>query len=227
VAPIACNTSFAARAGLAFIGSVAHDPNVDGVVWLIEEIMPRVWRRDPSITCRIVGAGWPDVLRDHLDRRVQLVGAVPELATLFDQVRLTVAPLRIGAGIKGKVLDSLAAGVPCVMTEVAAEGLALTPPLRLLVGQTPDQFANLVWRLHKDADLNTKAATAGLDLIARDFSTKRVRSKLQAALSRTEPQSRSSRRSIPSVTLPGALPTIAHRRQSFSPSASIRPRKVC
>jgi hypothetical protein len=147
VTPTACNTSFAARAGLAFIGSVGHDPNLDAVVWLIEEIMPRVWRRDPSIICRIVGAGWPDMFRGHLDRRVQLVGAVPELATLFDQVRLTVAPLRFGAGIKGKVLDSLAAGVPCAMTEIAAEGLALTPPLRSLVGQTPDQLANLVWRL--------------------------------------------------------------------------------
>jgi glycosyltransferase involved in cell wall biosynthesis len=184
--PLACNTSFAARAGLAFIGSVGHDPNIDAVAWLIQEIMPRVWRRDPSMTCRIVGAGWSDVVRGSVDRRVRLTGAVPELATLFDQVRLTVAPLRFGAGIKGKVLESLAAGVPCVMTPMAAEGLALEPPLRALVGQDPDQLANLIWRTHKDVGFNTKAAVTGLDLIRRDFGAEQVRSALQAALTRTE-----------------------------------------
>ena len=182
VAPIACNTSFAARTGLAFIGSVAHDPNVDALVWLIEEIMPRVWRRDPSIICRIVGAGWPDMFRGHLDRRVQLVGAAPELATLFDQVRLTVAPLRIGAGIKGKVLDSFAAGVPCVMTQIAAEGLPLAPLQRALIGENADQLANLIWRAHKEVEFNSTTAAAGLELIAREFNPERVRFALQTAL---------------------------------------------
>ena len=198
VTAAACNTSFASRTGLAFIGSVGHEPNLDAVVWLLEEIMPRVWRRDPSITCRIVGAGWPDVLSGHLDRRVQVVGAVAELATLFDQVRLTVAPLRFGAGIKGKVLDSFAAGVPCVMTPIAAEGLALSPSLQALIGQSPDQLANLIWRLHKDVELNAKSAAAGLDLIAREFSTKQVRQSLQAALIRSKlPDAASSPRQRP------------------------------
>jgi glycosyltransferase involved in cell wall biosynthesis len=192
--PVPCNTPFAARSGLAFIGSVAHDPNVDAVAWLIEQIMPRVWRRDPSITCHIVGAGWPDLVRGRLDRRIVLTGAVPELATLFDQVRLTVAPLRFGAGIKGKVLDSFAAGVPCVMTPIAAEGLPLTPALRGLVSENPDQLANLIWRAHKDAEFSSKATAAGLDLITREFSTEQVRSALQAVLLRPEAHSVPSQR---------------------------------
>jgi hypothetical protein len=186
VAAVPCNTPFAERAGLAFIGSVAHEPNADAVFWLVHEIMPRVWRRDPAVTCRIVGAGWPNILRGRLDRRVQLVGAVSELATLFDQVRLTVAPLRFGAGIKGKVLDSFAAGVPCAMTPTAAEGLALGPSLRALIGESPDQLANLIWRLHKDAAFNAKAARAGVGFIACAFSANHVRCALQAALGRPE-----------------------------------------
>jgi hypothetical protein len=113
--------------------------------------------------------------------------------------------LRFGAGIKGKVLDSLAAGVPCVMTQVAAEGLALTPPLRLLLGQSPDQLANLIWRLHKDMDFNTKAATAGLDLIAGNFSAQRVRSGMQAALSRAGSPSAPLRRVAPARNAPQAV----------------------
>jgi glycosyltransferase involved in cell wall biosynthesis len=194
LARMPCNRPFTARSGLAFIGSVAHDPNVDAVVWLIEQIMPRVWRRDPSITCRIVGAGWPDLVRGRLDRRVVLTGAVPSLATLFDQVRLTVAPLRFGAGIKGKVLESFAAGVPCVMTPIAAEGLALAPVLRRLVGENPDQLANLIWRAHKDTEFSSEAAVAGLDLITREFGAEQVQSALQAVLLRPKAQSVPSQR---------------------------------
>jgi Glycosyl transferases group 1 len=93
----------------------------------MQEIMPRVWERDPTIICNIVGADWTTITPENVDRRIAFAGKVPDLATVFDQVRLTVAPLRFGAGIKGKVLESFAAELPCVMTSVAVEGLPLTP----------------------------------------------------------------------------------------------------
>jgi glycosyltransferase involved in cell wall biosynthesis len=183
---VPCNVLFARRSGIAFIGSAAHDPNRDAVQWLIDEIMPRVWERSPTIMCEIVGADWPAVFPDPLDHRIWLVGAVPELSTVFDRVRLTVAPLRFGAGIKGKVLESFAAGVPCVLTPIAGEGLALTPPLRHIVGEDPDEIACLISRLHEDPDLNARAAAAGVDLIGKHFSKERVRSELQGALTRSK-----------------------------------------
>jgi glycosyltransferase involved in cell wall biosynthesis len=97
--------------------------------------MPLVWRDAPQIECLLVGSDMPDAMRDLARQGVVLVGAVADLGSVFDRVRLTVAPLRFGAGVKGKVLDSLASGVPCVMSPVAAEGLALPPALQDLVGQ--------------------------------------------------------------------------------------------
>jgi glycosyltransferase involved in cell wall biosynthesis len=179
------DVEFARRSGIAFIGRAAHDPNRDAVPWLVHEIMPRVWERDPTIICNIVGADWTAVLPEHLDRRIQFTGKVPDLATVFDRVRLTVAPLRFGAGIKGKVLESFAAQVPCVMTSIAVEGLPVTPSVRRLIADKPEQIAELICLLHADAAANAEAAQAGLGLLANNFTADQVQRDLAAALGRT------------------------------------------
>jgi glycosyltransferase involved in cell wall biosynthesis len=179
------NVEFARRSGVAFIGSPGHDPNRDAVQWLIDEIMPRVWARDPALMCEIIGADWPAIFPDALDHRIWLAGRVPDLTTVFDRVRLTVAPLRFGAGIKGKVLESFAADVPCVMTSVAAEGLPLTPGVRQLVADKPEQIAELICLLHADAEANSEAAQAGRGMLANNFTADQVRRDLSAALART------------------------------------------
>jgi glycosyltransferase involved in cell wall biosynthesis len=176
------NTSFAARTGVAFIGSVGHEPNRDAALWLVEEIMPRVWQHDPTLVCEIIGADWPGIFKDRLDHRIWLTGRVPDLATVFDRVRLTVAPLRFGAGIKGKVLESFAAGVPCVMTSIAAEGLPLTGDLRRLVGDTSNKLAELICSLHAGSLHDEAIATAGHNMVAQAFSFARVVADMRPAI---------------------------------------------
>jgi glycosyltransferase involved in cell wall biosynthesis len=175
-------TSFQDRAGVAFIGGFAHAPNPDAVHWLMREIMPRVWARDDAVRCQIVGHGWTGGALPGRDDRVDVVGAVPDLGEVLGAVRLTVAPLRFGAGIKGKVLDSFAAGVPCVMSPIAAEGLPLKPPLTALVADGASAIAEAILRLHDDEALHAAAAAAGLALIAREASQARVLDALARAL---------------------------------------------
>jgi O-antigen biosynthesis protein len=134
--------------------------------------------------CEIIGADWPEIFPDALDHRIWLAGKVPGLATVFDRVRLTVAPLRFGAGIKGKVLESFAADVPCVMTSIAAEGLPLAPAVRRLIADKPEQIAELICSLHASAEANSEAAHAGLGLLANNFTAEQVRRDLSAALAR-------------------------------------------
>ncbi|XYD11747.1 glycosyltransferase [Methylobacterium sp. NMS12] len=102
---------------------------------------------------------------------------------VFDRVRLTVAPLAYGAGIKGKVLDSLSAGVPCVCTPAAAEGLDLPEPLAGLVADTTVGMAHSITALHQDEGLNRICAEAGLAYIAARHSEERVDLALQRAVS--------------------------------------------
>jgi hypothetical protein len=89
-------------------------------------------------------------------------------------VRLTVAPLRFGAGIKGKVVDSLAAGIPCVMTPLAAEGLDLPAAFASSIAMNADEIAAAILRLHDDAAANTACLEAGLHYIEDAFSEPRL-----------------------------------------------------
>jgi glycosyltransferase involved in cell wall biosynthesis len=98
------------------------------------------------------------------------VGFVPVLADILHKLRCAVAPLRYGAGIKGKVLESLAHGLPCVMSGIAAEGLELPEDLAWLVARSLAQFANKLVRMHEDEAFNRKLAEAGLAYIAQRYN---------------------------------------------------------
>ena len=175
-------TPFADRNGLAFIANYAHAPNADAARWLVDQVMPRVWRNNPAITCRLVGANMPDAVRRLVRPGVDILGAVDDLAAVFDQIRLTVAPLRFGAGIKGKVLESLAAGIPCPLTGIAAEGIPLSGDLATLIGSDAPALAAIIERLHADATANAAAGAAGLALIRDAFDQCVVDTSLAAAL---------------------------------------------
>ena len=129
---------FAQRSGVAFIGSYGHAPNLDAARWLIDEIMPAVRKRKPDIECLLVGSDMPEQLRRLCKDGVVAIGYVKDLAEIFDRVRLTVAPLTYGAGIKGKVIDSLSAGLPCVCTPIAAEGLDFPEALQACIAESAD-----------------------------------------------------------------------------------------
>ena len=161
---------FADRSGLAFIGSFSHAPNLDGALWLMDEVMPLVWQDAPGITCTVAGSDMPDTLSEPRDERVRAVGRVENLHELLDRVRITVAPLAFGAGLKGKVAESLAAGVPCVCSTIAAEGYQLPPPLHALVAADAAGLAASIVRLHADEAAWIACRDAGLALVAQAFN---------------------------------------------------------
>lgn len=173
----------ARRHGLAFIGGYAHAPNADAARWLVHDIMPLVWRHAPDIECLLVGDDLPDDLSHVTTRGVVPIGPVRELAEVFDRVRLTVAPLAFGAGIKGKVLDSLAAGVPCVGTPVAAEGLALPTALDACIASDAHGIADAILALHDDLAWNGRAAQAGLAHVAEHYSDAALDAAMRRAVS--------------------------------------------
>jgi glycosyltransferase involved in cell wall biosynthesis len=174
--------SFAVRQGMAFIGGFRHTPNLDAVRWLAEAVLPLVWAHQPNLHCAVAGPDWPAQLSWLSDPRIQLVGQVADLGALFNTVRLTVAPLRFGAGLKGKVLDSLAAGLPCAMTPMAAEGLPLDGVLAETVASSAEALARLILRLHEARDFNAACGRSGRALVAAQFSASQIEAALAAAL---------------------------------------------
>jgi len=142
---------FGERSGLAFIGGYSHEPNLDAVRWLIDEIMPLVRKRKPGIECFLVGSGLPEQIRKLCGDGVTAIGYVKDLTEIFDRVRLTVVPLNFSAGIKGKLIESLAAGVLCVCTPLAAEGLDFPNALEACVAGSAKGLAALICDLPREA----------------------------------------------------------------------------
>lgn len=179
---------FASRSGVAFIGHYGHAPNEDAACWLVETIMPLVWARDPSVPCLLAGSDITPRIHALGRPGVEILGHVGDLAPLWRRVRLSAAPLRFGAGIKGKVLNSLAAGVPCVMTALGAEGLALSAPLRdAVVADEAEAIADRICRLHNDAGLHATARAEGLQLVRRRHGREIVRDALRMAIEGCRP----------------------------------------
>ncbi len=145
-------------------------------------------RKASPIECLLVGSDLPEEIRRLCGEGVTAVGHVPDLHDVFERVRLTIAPLTYGAGVKGKVLESLAAGVPCVCTPIAAEGIPLSAALQGCVVDGAAGLADLVVKLHGDADLNKAMARAGLDLVSTICSDANVDASMRLVLGRHLPR---------------------------------------
>lgn len=169
------STDFEQRHDLAFVGNYGHAPNLAAVHRLRDRIMPRVRVVDVGIRCLLVGDNLPGALHGP-----DYQGRLEDLDGLFERIRLTVAPLDFGAGLKAKVVQSLAAGVPCVCSPVAAEGLDLPGDLAGLVAGDDAAMTSIILRLHHDAAFNDHFSALAI-AFARDRYSEPV---LDASLTR-------------------------------------------
>lgn len=163
-------TPLAERRDILFIGAFAHPPNTDAVRWLAGEILPLIHAELPDLCCHVIGADPPAQIRALAGERLEIHGYVPDVAPFFDGCRLSVAPLRYGAGVKGKVNQSLAHGLPVVVTSQAAEGMFLRDGESALIADDAGAFATAVVRLYQDEPLWNRLSVGGLEVMERHFS---------------------------------------------------------
>jgi glycosyltransferase involved in cell wall biosynthesis len=112
-----------ARSDIVFIGSFGHPPNLDAALWMIRQIWPRIAAACPGARLVIIGANPSEELKALQSERVVIAGYVKDLSVTLEQARVFVAPLRYGAGAKGKIVTAMAHGLPVVGTPVAIEGM--------------------------------------------------------------------------------------------------------
>jgi glycosyltransferase involved in cell wall biosynthesis len=156
----------AGRRGSLFVGSYGHAPNVDAVGWLCSDIMPRLQAAGHAGPVVIAGANMPDDLaRLAAEAGAQPRGFLPSMEAELAARRISIAPLRFGAGLKGKVGESLAAGVPVVGTTIAAEGFD-RPERGMLVADDAAGFAQAVMRLESDDELWARLSAGGRELVS-------------------------------------------------------------
>lgn len=143
--------TFEERNGIAFLGGYRHPPNVDAIFYFAHEIWPKIHSQRPDMPFYVVGSHVPPEIQ-ALDGRsnIRVLGYVEDLATCFDNIRLSIAPLRYGAGTKGKVTMAMAYGLPVVSTTCGAEGMGLVDGENIVVRDDEEGFAEAVIRLHDD-----------------------------------------------------------------------------
>jgi predicted nucleic acid-binding Zn-ribbon protein len=161
---------FGDRRAIVFIGGFKHVPNIDAVTYFLDEVWPLVRAVMPDVEFRVIGADLPESLSTRSDPGVKFIGYVEDLEEYFAGIRLTVAPLRYGAGAKGKIVSSLAYGVPCVASSIASEGMGLKDGVNVMVGDSPMTFAEKIVSLYRDRDMWTAQSDNGMKLISERHS---------------------------------------------------------
>ena len=167
----ATGADFDARHDLVFVGGFRHPPNVDAVLWFAREVFPRIREQLPQVVFHCIGAGPPAQVRALAAQPgIQVHGYVPDITPYMDGARVAVAPLRFGAGVKGKVNLSMAHGQPVVATMCAAEGMHLRDGVDVALADDAAAFAQAVVALYTDGDRWQRQARAGLENVARHFA---------------------------------------------------------
>ena len=179
---------FEHRQGLLFIGGYNHQPNVDAVVWFCREIAPLIWQHHPDITVTLLGSNPPDAVQKLASDRVTVTGYIADVEGYFLQAKVFVAPLRYGAGMKGKIGHSLSYGLPVVTTAIGSEGMGLVDGLDVLVREEPEAFAKAVIEIYSDATLWSKLSAQSLRAIEQ-FGPNSLRGQLQGLLAELVPTS--------------------------------------
>lgn len=168
---------------MLFIGSFSHQPNVDAVRWFHAEIWPEISRRVPGVQWMIIGADAPPDILALSDARIRVLGRVPSTAPWLASAWVSIAPLRFGAGMKGKVGEALAAGIPVVTTPFGIQGYGLVNGESVMVASDAETFADCVSELLSDRGLREHLAASGLQVIREHFSRQAVAQRIPALVS--------------------------------------------
>lgn len=155
---------------LLHIGSLIWPPSVDGLLWFLREVLPRLRAARPDVAVDIVGANPPAEVAAWNGRDgVTVHGYVPDLRPLLSAAAMMVVPLRAGGGMRVRILEGLAHGVPIVTTAIGCEGIAVEDGRHLLIGDEPEAFAGAVLRLLGNAGLASALAGAGRVLVEERY----------------------------------------------------------
>jgi GT2 family glycosyltransferase/glycosyltransferase involved in cell wall biosynthesis len=172
-------TPFALRRDWLFIGGFQHRPNIDAVLFFVQKIYPLVSEHLRDAKFYILGDNPSPEIIALANERIIVAGLQKDVRPFFDSVKLSVAPLRFGAGVKGKINQSMAFGVPVVATSLAVEGMALTNHKEILVADEPEDFARGLIELYESEELWNRLSENGIRKTRELYSPDAARKKLE------------------------------------------------
>jgi len=179
---IRTKTEYSKRNNLLFIGGFGHPPNIDAVNFLAHTIMPKIIEDNPEILLYVVGSETPKEIKQLETENIKIMGYVKDLEPLLNKCLLSVAPLRFGAGVKGKINLSMSRGLPVVATTIAAEGMGLLNGHDVLIADSPEEFAAHITTLHKNKELWEIISNNSYKNIESNFSIECAKNNIEQLL---------------------------------------------
>ena len=176
-------TPFQRRRDFLFIGGFQHTPNIDAVLFFMREIYPLVQPQLTDAMFYVIGDKAPPEIIALASEKVIFTGMQPDVRPYFESVKLSIAPLRWGAGVKGKINQSMAFGVPVVATSVAVEGMFLTNREDILIADTPEDFARALIELYQSQELWERISSNGIEKTKSTYSVEVATKQLSRLLS--------------------------------------------
>lgn len=154
---------------MIYTGHYVHYPNVAAVNYILEEVLPLVKKSLPEVKFYIAGSAGENVFKEVSDKSVVVTGTVDNLLDSLRLAGIFLAPVKMGIGIRGKILESMAAGLPVVTTSIGAEGIGARDGSELLSSDTPEGFARKVVELARDKSLRKKLSEAGRKFVEDNY----------------------------------------------------------
>jgi glycosyltransferase involved in cell wall biosynthesis len=176
-------TTFNDRKDILFVGFFGHPPNIDAVLWFVNEVFPLVKNSIPDVKLHIVGSNPTEEILGLKTNSINVTGFVSDeaLKNFYRNCKVAILPLRFGAGVKGKLLESLYYQIPSVITPVAAEGV---PEIEnyTLIADSPEDFSESIQQLYVDEKIWERFSVKGKELILKYYSEESARNTMEEVL---------------------------------------------
>lgn len=185
------DVDFKKRDGLLFIGCYNHTPNIDAVGWLCKEVMPLVWKKRPDIKLTLLGSEPSEYIKSFSSDKISVPGYISDVSSFFKNSRVFVAPLRYGAGMKGKIGQSLEFGLPVISTSIGVEGMDLKNRDNVLIADSDKDFADAIVELYTDEYLWNKLKSNSEEAI-RPYLPENVKKEIASLLNNFDDRHQSS-----------------------------------
>lgn len=173
---------------LLFTGNMAYPPNIDSVLYLVNEIMPLVWKKYPNVKLVIAGAEPDKKVLQLASKNIEITGWVKDITTYYAAAKIFIAPMQIGTGLQNKLLEAMAMKIPCVTSQLANNALGAEHQNTILIGNQPEEYCQHIVSLLENKQLYSNIAEAGYNFVRKNYTWEGTTKKLSDLITNTKKQ---------------------------------------
>lgn len=164
---------------LVFTGNMSYVPNVDGVTFLVEKVMPELWKRKPTANLAIVGASPSAKVQKLAQKNVIVTGWVDDIRDYYSTARLFIAPMQIGTGLQNKLLEAMAMKIPSITSTLANNALKATNKENIFISDTVEEYVNAIIELLDNKSLAESIGKNGHEFVKHNYDWKSTTNQLE------------------------------------------------